>query len=106
MIKEIKDLQARPTGIIYGSTWEQIKKLYDENPNLAGELAFSVIEQTLTGDISSDDLTIQLICDGLKPINQKAQQKYDIQVKSKRETDYENEKSYYQYLAQYCIELW
>ena len=90
MIKEIKDLQARPTGVIYGSTWEQIKKLYNKNPNLACELAFSVVEQTLTGDISSDDLTIQLICDGLKPINQKAQQKYDIQVKSKRESKCES----------------
>lgn len=90
MIKEIKDLQARPTGVIYGSTWEQIKKLYNKNPDLACELAFSVIEQTLTGDISSDDLTIQLICDGLKPINQKAQQKYDIQVKNKRESKCES----------------
>lgn len=90
MIKEIKNLQARPTGVIYGSTWEQIKKLYNKNPDLACELAFSVVEQTLTGDISSDDLTIQLICDGLKPINQKAQQKYDIQVKSKRESKCES----------------
>ena len=85
MIKEIKDRQARPTGIIYESTWEQIKKLYKENPDLAGELAFSVIEQTLTGDISSDDLTIQSICNRLKPINQKAQQRYDNRVKNKKE---------------------
>ena len=91
MIKKVKDLQARPTGVIYESTWEQIKKLlYNKNPDLAGELAISVIEQTLTGDISSDDLTIQLICDGLKPVNQKAQQKYDIQVKNKRESKCES----------------
>ena len=90
MIKEVRDLKSRPTGVIYESTWEQIKKLYNKNPDLACELAFSVIEQTLTGDISSDDLTIQLICDGLKPINQKAQQKYDIQVKSKRESKCES----------------
>lgn len=85
MIKKIKDLQARPTGIIYESTWEQIKKLYKENPDLAGELAISVIEQTLTDDISSDDLTIQSICNRLKPINQKAQQRYDNRVKNKKE---------------------
>lgn len=85
MIKEFKNLQARPTGIIYESTWEQIKKLYNKNPDLAGELAISVIEQTLTGDISSDDLTIQSICNRLKPINQKAQQRYDNRVKNNRE---------------------
>ena len=90
MIKEVRDLKSRPSGVIYESTWEQIKKLYNKNPDLGKELAFSVVEQTLTGDISSDDLTIQLICDGLKPINQKAQQKYDIQVKSKRESKCEN----------------
>ena len=84
MIKEFKDLQARPTGIIYESTWEQIKKLYNKNPDLAGELAISIIEQTLTGDISSDDLTIQLICSRLKPINQKAQRRYDNRVKNNR----------------------
>lgn len=85
MIKEFKDLQARPTGIVYESTWEQIKKLYNKNPDLAGELAISVIEQTLTGDISSDDLTIQSICNRLKPINQKAQQRYDNRIKNKKE---------------------
>lgn len=85
MIKEFKDLQSRPTGIIYESTWEQIKKLYNKNPDLAGELAISVIEQTLTGDISSDDLTIQSICNRLKPINQKTQQRYDNRVKNKKE---------------------
>ena len=90
MIKEVRDLKSRPSGVIYESTWEQIKKLYNKNPDLGKELAFSVIEQTLTGDISSDDLTIQLICDGLKPINQKAQQKYDIQVKSERESKCES----------------
>lgn len=90
MIKEIKNSQARPTGVIYESTWEQIKKLFNKNPILGTELAFSIVEQTLTGDISSDDLTIQLICDGLKPINQKAQQKYDIQVKNKKESKCES----------------
>ena len=90
MIKEVRHLKYRPRCVIYESTWEQIKKLYNKNPDLGKELAFSVVEQTLTGDISSDDLTIQLICDGLKPINQKAQQKYDIQVKSKRESKCES----------------
>ena len=85
MIKEVKDLQARPTGIVYKSTWEIIKKVYNANPELGKELAFSVIEQTLTGDNSSDDLTVQVVCDSLKPINQKAQQKYDTQVKNNRE---------------------
>lgn len=85
MIKEVKDLQARPTGIVYKSTWEIIKKVYNANPELGKELAFSVIEQTLTGDNSSDDLTVQVVCDSLKPINQKAQQKYDNQVKNNRE---------------------
>lgn len=52
---------------------------------MAGELAISVIEQTLTGDISSTDFMIQIICEGLKPINQNAQQKYDNRVKSNKE---------------------
>ena len=71
--------------MIYESTWEQIKKLYSQNPEMAGELAISVIEQTLTGDISSTDFMIQIICEGLKPINQNAQQKYDNRVKSNKE---------------------
>lgn len=85
MIKEFKDSQVRKSGVIYESTWEQIKKLYSQNPEMAGELAISVIEQTLTGDISSDDLTIRSICNSLKPINQKAQQRYDNRVKNNRE---------------------
>lgn len=85
MVKEFKDSQVRKSGVIYESTWEQIKKLYSQNPEMAGELAISVIEQTLTGDISSTDFMIQIICEGLKPVNQKAQQKYDAQVISNRE---------------------
>lgn len=85
MIKEFKDSQVRKSGVIYESTWEQIKKLYSQSPEMAGELAISVIEQTLTGDISSTDFMIQIICEGLKPINQNAQQKYDNRVKSNKE---------------------
>lgn len=85
MVKEFKDSQVRKSGVIYESTWEQIKKLYSQNPEMAGELAISVIEQTLTGDISSTDFMIQIICEGLKPINQNAQQKYDNRVKSNKE---------------------
>ena len=85
MVKEFKDSQVRKSGVIYESTWEQIKKLYSQNPEMAGELAISVIEQTLTGDISSTDFMIQIVCEGLKPINQNAQQKYDNRVKSNKE---------------------
>jgi hypothetical protein len=69
MITMFNDNEARKSGIIYRSTFNQIKKMYDVNPEQAGELAISAIELVLTGDISSDDALINLILEQNKEIN-------------------------------------
>lgn len=65
MIQNFKDTTIRKSGVIYNSVLEQIKKMYPTNPAGAGELAISAIELVLTGEISSDDLMIDVALQAL-----------------------------------------
>ena len=60
MIENFKDIPIRKSGIIYSSLLDQIKKIYSKDPVLAGELAISAIELVLTGEMSSDDLMVEV----------------------------------------------
>lgn len=84
MIKEFKDVETRKSGLVYRSTFNQIKKLYDKNPQLAGELAISAIELVLTGSISSDDDNIDMYLEVNKEVVQKNFDAYDAKVENDR----------------------
>lgn len=67
MIKEIKNLDMRKSGIIYDSALEQIRQLYNMGQTeVAGELAISAIEMILCGEISSDNPMIEIFLTPLK----------------------------------------
>lgn len=65
MIQNFKDTTIRKSGVIYNSVLEQIKKMYPSDPVKAGELAISAIELVLTGEISTDDLMIDVALQAL-----------------------------------------
>ena len=70
MIERFNDIETRSSGVIYDSTFEQIKQMYEVDPEQAGELAISAIELILTGDISSDDYIIRMMLTPTKKINE------------------------------------
>lgn len=82
MIEKFKENEMRNSGLIYNSTFEQIKNLYQFDPEAAGELAISAIELVLTGDISSDDVNIQLLLMPMKKINEINVAKYENKVEN------------------------
>lgn len=84
MIEVFKENEMRNSGIIYSSTLEQIKQLYEVDPEQAGELAISAIELVLTGDISSEDMMIGLLLQPMKKINENNQTRYDNKVEGAR----------------------
>jgi hypothetical protein len=84
MIEKFKDTEIRNSGIVYDSALMQIKKLYEADPERAGELAISVIEFILTGEISSDDMMIDLLLEPIKKITENNQVKYDTKVENAR----------------------
>ena len=69
MIEYFNDAEMRNSGVIYSSTFEQIKKLHTVDPEKAGELAISAIELVLTGQMSSDDVMIDMMLTTIKAIN-------------------------------------
>lgn len=85
MIEMFKDNEMRNSGLIFNSTFSQIKQLHGMDPALAGELAISAIELVLTGDISSDDPMISLFLEPMKKINENNNVKYDNKVESSKQ---------------------
>lgn len=85
MINNFKDTQVRDSGLIYNGTFSQIKKLYEKDPVMAGELAISAIELVLTGEISSDDFMIEMLLENVKVVNEKNKEKYNKRVESQQQ---------------------
>ena len=90
MINNFKENEHRESAVIYYSTFEQIKKLHARNPEQAGELAISAIELALTGELSSDDFTIELLLENIKAVNEKNKVKYDKKVESQKQKKIED----------------
>ena len=82
---EFKDLNYRDSAIIYHTTLEQIKKIYDKSPLQAGELAIAAIEVALSGEHSSDDYVIDVILEQAKFLSTKNKESHDKAVDAKKE---------------------
>ena len=85
VIEMFNDVEVRNTGLIYSSTFEQIKKMYAVDPEKAGELAISAIELVLTGQISSDDIMVDMLLAPAKAINDNNVAKYESKVENSRQ---------------------
>lgn len=85
MINNFKESEVRESALIYQSTLEQIKKLYKNDPNMAGELAISAIELALTGEISSDNPMIDVILENMKYVSQKNFDKWEKSKEAKKQ---------------------
>ena len=85
MIEYFNDVDVRGSGVIYASTFEQIKKMYAVDPEKAGELAISAIEMVLTGQISTDDYMIDMMLTTAKAVNENNVAKYESRVEGARQ---------------------
>lgn len=85
MIEQFKDNEIRRSGLIYNSTFEQIKQLYAVDPEQAGELAIAAIELVLTGDISTDDYMISMMLTPMKRMNEINVDRYNTKVENQRQ---------------------
>ena len=85
MIEIFNEVDVRGSGVIYASTFEQIKKMYAVDPEKAGELAISAIEMVLTGQISTDDYMIDMMLTTAKAVNENNVAKYESRVEGARQ---------------------
>lgn len=92
MIKEFKNNEVRDSGLIYNSTLNQIRQLYQTDPAKAGELAISAIELVLTGDTSTDDMMIDILLEPLKVVNVRNKNKWDAKVETAKQKKIESQK--------------
>ena len=77
VIDHFNDVEVRGSGVIMSSVFEQVKKMYAMDPDMAGELAISAIELVLTGQFSSDDAMIDMLLAPAKVINDHNVQRYE-----------------------------
>lgn len=89
MIDSFKDTPMRQSGVIYDGSFEQVKMLYAQDPQLAGELAISIIELTLTGGISSDNPLMPALLALQAKVVAKDKQKYENKVAIAESKKYE-----------------
>lgn len=92
MIEMFKENEMRNSGLIYNSVLEQIKELYQYDPEQAGELAIAAIELVLTGDISTDDVNIKLMLKPMQKINENNVAKYENKIEAQRQKKIQNDK--------------
>ena len=85
MIKEFNEVETRDSAVIYQSGLVQIKKLFAQDPVLAGELAICMCEVALTGQHSSDNMMIDIMLENLKVVSAKNKDRYDKQKEAKRD---------------------
>lgn len=75
----------RNSGVIYSSILEQIKQLHAVDPEQAGEFAISAIELVLTGEVSTDDVIIQMMLTPIKKINENNIARYETKVENAKQ---------------------
>ena len=78
MIEYFNDVEVRGSGVIMSSVFDQVKKMYAVDREMAGELAISAIELVLTGQFSSDDAMIDMLLAPAKVINDHNVQRYEV----------------------------
>ena len=91
MIEKFKENEARKSALIYFSNFEQVKELYEDDKEMAGELAISILEMALTGEISSNNKIIKLMLKNFEVSAEKNKQKYEAK---ERNTKQENAEKY------------
>lgn len=84
MIQYFNDAEIRKSGVIYDSVFEQIKRMYLVDPEQAGELAIAAIELVLTGQISSDDVMIDMLLQPMAKMADVNRVKYEQKVEATR----------------------
>ena len=92
MIEMFNNVEIRKSGIIYSSLLEQIKRMYAVDPDKAGELAISAIELVLTGQMSSDDIMIDMLLQPLLAIRDKDEDEYEKKKEAARNKKIEDMK--------------
>ncbi len=92
MIEIFNDVEVRNSGVIYSSLLEQIKRMHAVDPDKAGELAISAIELVLTGQMSSDDIMVDMLLQPLLAIRDKDQDKYEQKTQAAKNKKIEDMK--------------
>ena len=85
MISKFKNNnEARKSAVIYRSNFEQVKELYEDDKEMAGELAISIMELVLTGEVSTDNKYIRLMLKNLEVSAQNNKLKYEAKENNTR----------------------
>ena len=81
MINQFKDYQTHyESGIVYYSNLLQVQELYQTDREKAGELAISILEMALTGELSSNDPMMSILLKNFEFSAHANQVKYETKI--------------------------
>ena len=83
---KLKDMDMRDTAITYSSILAQVRKLYEIDEEKAGRLSIAALELVLCGDMSTDDITIQLMLEPIRSLTEKSKAKWETIKENRAES--------------------
>ena len=83
--KDFPTRTSKNTAIIYTSSLKQIKEMYKVNPEWAGELAISICELAITGQMSCENPIVRMALANFEDVAIKNIEKYDQAIVAKIE---------------------
>ena len=84
-IKEFKKTQIKDSSVVFRTSFEKVRELYPQYPELAAELAISILEVSLTGEMSSDDIMIAMMLKETQEMTKRNNKKWEDSKESKQE---------------------
>ena len=86
---KLKEMDMRDTAITYSSILAQVRKLYEIDENKAGQLSIAALELVLCGDMTTDDINIQLMLEPIKSLTEKNKAKWETVKENRAESKIE-----------------
>lgn len=92
MIKKFNDVPCRDGGSIYRSYFEKVKMIYEQDPMKGGELAVSIMELILTGQMSTDDVMLKMSLTEVACQSEKRANDFDKKMEAVKEKKKQEQK--------------
>lgn len=95
MENRFDNLELSESGVIYKSNFEQVIELYNDDKELAGELAISILELALAGETKTDNKLIKLLLKNFEVSAAKNRERY-LNTKESKEDEYKKKYNLYE----------
>lgn len=85
MIEKLPNSPMCDSAIVYKTSLQSIEKIFEKDPQMAGELAICLLEVLLRGEHTSDDIIIQALLKSAEYQSEKDRERYSVKIEAERD---------------------